>query len=78
MTLPRRRKHLSLVLFRDQVISVGDSTYKSHPLIKEFGYEDYKSLHSEVCAYTRTPRHFRKNNLTLVNMRFNRYGDQRN
>ncbi len=78
MALPRRRKHLSLILANDQVVAVGDSLYKSHPISIKLGYEDFMSLHSEASAFTRLPYHLRSSSLTLINMRFNRYGQQRN
>lgn len=80
MALPRRRKHLSLILYKDQVVAVGDSLYKSHPISVELGYKDFMSLHSEASAFTRIPKHIRyySTDLTLINMRFNRYGESRN
>jgi len=65
----RPRKHVSLILRKNQIVSVGTNDNRTHPLAKKYGYLN-DEVHSELDALLkyRGP----KDNLTLVNFRFNR------
>jgi len=76
LSIPRQKKHVSIILHKNRVISVGTNSFKTHPKAKEIGYH-YEEMHSELEAYQRVPRKFKSKKLTLVNCRFNRFGDLR-
>jgi deoxycytidylate deaminase len=69
----RKKKHVSLILVRNNIISVGTNQLKSHPRAKKIGYR-YDEVHSELDALLRCKE---RKNLELVNFRFNRFGDLR-
>ena len=45
----RKKKHVSLILVRNNIISVGTNQLKSHPKAKKIGYR-YDEVHSELDA----------------------------
>ena len=74
LDIERRKKHVSLVVRNGVVESVGVNQFKTHPLAKKYGYR-YDEVHSELDALIR----YRgpKDGLTLLNFRFNRFGEMR-
>jgi len=74
LEIERRKKHVSLVVRNGVVESVGVNQFKTHPLAKKYGYR-YDEVHSELDALIR----YRgpKDGLTLLNFRFNRFGEMR-
>ena len=66
--ISRPKKHVSLILRKNQVVSVGTNDNRTHPLAKKYGYRN-DEVHSELDALLR----YRgpKDGLTLVNFRFN-------
>jgi hypothetical protein len=76
LEIPRQKKHVSIILHKNRVISVGTNSFKTHPKAKEIGYH-YEEMHSELEAYQRVPRKFKSKKLVLLNCRFNRFGDLR-
>ena len=70
---PRPKKHVSLILVRNNIISVGTNEQRSHPTAKKLGYR-YDEVHSELDALLKCKE---RKNLMLVNFRFNRFGDLR-
>jgi hypothetical protein len=72
LKIPRQKKHVSLILYKKQIISVGTNSFKTHPAAKQIGYR-FEELHSELDAYTKVPKELRTKSLTLVNVRFNKY-----
>tara|TARA_Y100001937_G_scaffold56690_2_gene77883 strand:- start:118 stop:483 length:366 start_codon:yes stop_codon:yes gene_type:complete len=73
MGIDRKKKHCSLIIHKNNVISVGTNHFKTHPKAKEIGYR-YDEVHSELDALLRCKQ---RGGLTLVNVRFNRFGDMR-
>jgi hypothetical protein len=73
--LDHRFRHVSLIVRKKQVIAVGTNHRKTHPLCKEHGYR-FDSRHSELDALLRVPES-QRNNMVLVNFRFNRRGEIR-
>ena len=59
---------------KNEIVSVGTNKFRTHPLAKKYGYR-FDEVHSELDALLR----YRgpKDNLKLVNYRFNRFGDMR-
>lgn len=76
LQLKRQKKHVSLVIHKRQVISVGFNNFKTHPLAKEYGYR-FDEMHSELDAFRKTPKQLLNKKLTLVNVRFNKKGQLR-
>lgn len=76
LEIPRQKKHVSIIIHKNRVISVGTNSFKTHPKAKEIGYH-YEEMHSELEAYQRVPRKFKSKKLVLLNCRFNRFGDLR-
>lgn len=69
----RQKKHVSLILVRNRIISIGTNHHKSHPMAKRIGYR-YDEVHSELDALIRCKE---RKNLELINFRFNRFGEMR-
>jgi hypothetical protein len=69
----RTKRHVSLILVRNKVISIGTNQLKSHPQAKKIGYR-YDEVHSELDALLRCKE---RQNLQLVNFRFNRFAATR-
>jgi hypothetical protein len=76
LSIPRQKKHVSLILHKNKIVSVGTNSFKTHPKAKEIGYH-FEEMHSELEAYQRVPFKIKKKKLTLVNVRFNRFGEMR-
>ena len=72
--IQRSKKHVSLIVRKNEIVSVGTNKFRTHPMAKKFGYR-FEEVHSELDALLR----YRgpKDNLTLVNFRYNRFGDMR-
>jgi len=73
MSIPRSKRHCSLVVCKNEIVSIGTNQFKTHPKAKEIGYR-YDEMHSELDALLRCPE---KKNLYLYNFRFNRFGEMR-
>lgn len=69
----RQKKHVSLIVVRNRIISIGTNQHKSHPRARQIGYR-YDEVHSELDALIRCKE---RKNLELVNFRFNRFGEMR-
>jgi hypothetical protein len=76
LEIPRQKKHVSLILNKNRIISIGTNSFKTHPKAKEIGYH-YEEMHSELEAFQRVPYNLKKKKLVLVNVRFNRFGELR-
>jgi len=77
MGINRSQKHVSIILDKKgKIVSIGTNTRKTHPKAQEHGYR-FCELHSELDCYLRVPDSRRSEKLTLVNFRFNRFGDMR-
>lgn len=74
LKIPRPKKHVSIVLRKGKVVSVGSNVMKTHPLAKEHGYM-FEEMHSELDAFLKCGEP--KRGLTLFNIRFNRLGQMR-
>ena len=74
LEIPRKKRHVSLILCKGTVVSYGTNVYKTHPIAAKIGYR-FQEMHSELDALTR--HRGPKDNLMLVNFRFNRFGDMR-
>ena len=74
MSIARPKKHVSIIVRKNEIVSVGTNNFRTHPKAKELGYR-FDEVHSELDALLR----YRgpKDNLVLVNYRFNRFGDMR-
>ena len=77
LRMNRQKKHVSFVLHKNRVVSVGRNVFKTHPLAKEYGYQ-FNEMHSELDAFRKVPKSLRGEKLTLLNFRFNRFVDFRN
>ena len=73
--IPRPKKHVSVIVRKNEIVSVGTNKFRTHPLAKKYGYR-FDEVHSELDALLR----YRgpKDSLKLFNFRFNRFGDMRN
>ena len=74
LDIDRQKKHVSFIVRKGVVESVGVNQYKTHPLAKKYGYR-YDEVHSELDALLKYKGP--KDGLSLYNFRFNRYGDMR-
>jgi hypothetical protein len=77
MAMERQKKHISLVIYKRKIISVGQNIFKTHPDSVRLGYK-YAEMHSELDAYRKVPKSLRDKKLILLNFRFNRFGNFRN
>lgn len=73
MNISRSKRHCSLVVCKNEIVSIGTNQFKTHPKAKEIGYR-YDEMHSELDALLRSPE---RKNLYLYNFRFNRFGEMR-
>lgn len=62
-----------MIIHKNNIVAVGINQFKTHPKAKEIGYR-YDEVHSELDALLRCKQ---KKNLTLLNIRFNRFGEMR-
>ena len=72
LSIPRQKKHVSLIFYKKNLLSIGTNSFKTHPQAKKIGYR-FEEMHSELDAYTKVPREFKNKKLTLVNIRFNKF-----
>ena len=72
--LERPKKHVSIILRKNEIVSVGTNNNRTHPLAKKLGYR-FDEVHSELDALLRYKGP--KDSLVLANFRFNRFGDMR-
>ena len=74
LQIPRPKKHVSIIVRKNEIVAVGTNNFRTHPLAKKYGYF-FDEVHSELDALLR----YRgaKDNLKLFNFRFNRFGDMR-
>lgn len=75
LAIPRNKKHTSLIVRKSQLVSVGDNSFKGHPLAQKIGYR-FEEQHSELNALLRMPKKD-WDKLILINLRFNAKGDMR-
>ena len=73
MNLDRKKKHVSIIVSKGEIVSVGTNQFKTHPIAKAIGYR-YSEMHSELNALLKTDQ---RKNLHLYNFRFNRFGEMR-
>jgi len=71
LTVQRDRVHVSLVIRKNKLISVGTNNWKTHPRTVELGYM-LPYLHSELDAVRKINTSLDK--LTLINYRFSKTG----
>lgn len=76
LSIPRQKKHVSLIICKKRIISVGMNYFKTHPKAKEIGYQ-YEEMHSELDAFRKLDKEDRQKKLHLINVRFNRFGQMR-
>ena len=72
--ITRPKKHVSVIIRKNQIVSVGTNNFRTHPMAKKYGYR-FEEVHSELDALLRYKG--AKDNLTLLNFRYNRFGDMR-
>ena len=74
LEIPRPKKHVSIIIRKNEIVSMGTNVFRTHPQAKKYGYR-FDEVHSELDAFLRYkgPR----DNLKLYNFRFNRFGDMR-
>jgi hypothetical protein len=77
MAMERQKKHISLIIYKRKIISVGQNIFKTHPDTLRLGYRT-ADMHSELDAYRKIPKNLRGEKLILLNFRFNRFGEFRN
>ncbi len=72
--IARPKKHVSIIVRKNEIVSIGTNNFRTHPKAKELGYR-FDEVHSELDALLR----YRgpKDNLKLINFRYNRFGDMR-
>ena len=73
LNLDRKKKHVSIIVSKGEIVSVGTNQFKTHPIAKSIGYR-YDEMHSELNALLKTNQ---RKNLHLYNFRFNRFGEMR-
>ena len=74
LEIPRPKKHVSIIVRKNEIVSTGTNTFRTHPKAKELGYR-FDEVHSELDALLRYKGP--KDGLKLFNFRFNRFGDMR-
>jgi hypothetical protein len=70
-TVQRDRVHVSLIVRKNKLITVGTNNWKTHPKTVELGYM-LPYLHSELDAFRKMDGNFDK--LVLMNYRFSKTG----
>ena len=76
LELPRQKKHVSFVFYKNRVVARGRNFFKTHPKAKEIGYP-FDEMHSELDAMRKIPEELIGKKLTLMNVRYNRFGQLR-
>jgi len=74
LEIPRPKKHISIILYKGRIESIGTNQLKTHPEALKHGYL-FGEMHSELDAFLKLGE--RKRGLTLFNIRFNRFGQMR-
>lgn len=74
LSIQRPKKHVSIIVRKNEVVSVGTNNFRTHPMAKKLGYR-FEEVHSELDALLRYKGP--KDNLKLLNFRFNRFKDMR-
>lgn len=77
MAMERQKKHISIVIYKKQIISIGQNIFKTHPDTFKLGYRT-PDMHSELDAFRKIPKNYLDKKLILLNFRFNRFGEFRN
>lgn len=77
MAMERQKKHISLVIYKKKIISIGQNIFKTHPHAIRLGYRT-PDMHSELDAFRKIPKNLIGEKLILLNFRFNRFGNSRN
>lgn len=73
MAIPRRKKHCSVILYKNKIVACGINRFKTHPLAVKHGYL-FGEVHSELDAFLKCDR---RDGLELWNFRFNTFGQMR-
>ena len=76
LDIPRQKKHVSIIVHKHKIVSVGMNRFKTHPKAKEIGYM-YEEMHSELDAYRKVPKQLRGCKFDLINVRYNKFGTMR-
>ena len=74
LDIPRPKKHISIILRKGSVLSIGSNAIKTHPMAVQHGYL-FGEMHSELDAFLKLGDD--KRGLVLFNIRFNRFGQMR-
>jgi hypothetical protein len=74
LDIPRPKKHISIVLHKGRIESIGTNIIKTHPMAVQHGYL-FGEMHSELDAFLKLPR--KPKGMILFNIRFNRFGQMR-
>jgi len=74
LSIQRPKKHVSIIIRKNEVVSIGTNNIRTHPMAKKLGYR-FEEVHSELDALLRYKGP--KDNLKLLNFRFNRFKDMR-
>lgn len=72
--IERPKKHVSVILRKNEIVSIGTNNFRTHPQAKKLGYR-FDEVHSELDALLRYKGP--KDNLKLFNFRFNRFKNMR-
>tara|TARA_R100001082_G_scaffold110288_2_gene89809 strand:- start:43 stop:408 length:366 start_codon:yes stop_codon:yes gene_type:complete len=74
LAITRPKKHVSIIVRKNEIVSVGTNNFRTHPQAKKYGYR-FDEVHSELDALLRYKGP--KDGLKLFNFRYNRFGDMR-
>jgi len=74
LEIPRPKKHDSVIVRKNEIVPIGTNHFRTHPMAKKYGYR-FDEVHSELDALLRYKGP--KDNLVLLNFRYNRFGDMR-
>ena len=74
LDLQRAQKPVSVIVRKNEIVSLGANRMKTHPQAKRIGYR-FEEVHSELDALLRYKGP--KDGLSLFNFRFNRFSDMR-
>lgn len=53
ITREARCYHMAFIFRGNNILSIGTNSKKTHPKIKQYGYNDYSKLHAELSACIR-------------------------
>ena len=74
LLIDRPKKHVSIIIRKNEIMSIGTNKFKTHPMAKKYGYR-FDEVHSELDALLKYKGP--KDNLKLFNFRFNSFGKTR-